>query len=309
MENIIQQIRGFNRFYTAHIGMLKSNFLDSRYTLAEVRLLYEIGEHSPITSQQLGESLNLDKGYVSRVLKLFLKDEIIEKIQSEKDRRAFYIKLTESGSRLLEILQLKSDKQIEEIVQKLNSDEKELLKNSMRSIKKLLVADYNKSSLAENIEFREGLKPGDIGYLIYLHGKLYSEESGYSQDFEKYVIKTFSEFLDNYSPENDKIWLAEYNQQIVGCIAILQRSDEEAQLRWFLTLPMFRGTGIGKKLLNNALEYCQERKYKNLYLLTTDVQKKAITMYEKAGFTKTKSVESLQWGQVLVEERFDLKLS
>lgn len=308
MKNLIQQIRSFNRFYTSHIGMLKNNFLDSPYSLAEVRLLYEIGEHSSVTSQQLIELLNLDKGYVSRVLKLFLKDDIIEKIQSDEDRRAFFIKLTEIGNHLLKILQSKSDQQIEDIVKPLNNDEKRMLVNSMLNIKNLLVEDYDKAALAQNVEFREGLQPGDVGYLIHLHGKIYSQESGYSQDFEKYVIKTFSEFLENYSSENDKVWLAEYNQQIVGCVAILQRSDEEAQLRWFLTLPMFRGTGIGKKLLNTALEYCKDKKYKNLYLLTTSVQEKAISMYEKVGFVKTESVESLQWGQVLIEERYDLKL-
>lgn len=308
MENIIQQIRGFNRFYTSHIGMLKNNFLDSPYSLAEVRLLYEIGEHLTITSQQLTELLNLDKGYVSRVVKLFLKDGIVEKMQSEDDKRVFFIKLTETGNHLLKALHSKSDQQIEDIVQQLNDDEKEMLVNSMQSIKNLLVENYDKENLAKNVEFREGLKPGDIGYLIHLHGKLYTEESGYSQDFEKYVIKTFSEFLENYSEENDKVWLAEYHQQIIGCIAILHRSDEEAQLRWFLTLPMFRGTGIGRKLLNTALDYCKEKKYKNLYLLTTNVQEKAIAMYEKVGFVKTESIESLQWGQKLTEERFDLKL-
>ncbi|KFE99665.1 GCN5 family acetyltransferase [Chryseobacterium formosense] len=306
MKNTIQQIRSFNRFYTSHIGMLKNNFLDSPYSLSEVRLLYEIGEHPTVNSQQLSEFLNLDKGYVSRVLKLFLKDNIIRKVQSNEDKRAFYIELTDEGDQLLKILQSKSDRQIEEIVHPLHTGEKEMLVNSMRSIKNLLSPDYNKANLAKDVEFREGLKPGDIGYLIHLHGKLYTEESGYSQDFEKYVIKTFSEFLENYSPENDKIWLAEYNQQIVGCVAILQRSSEEAQLRWFLTLPMFRGTGIGKKLLNTALDYCKDKKYKNLYLLTTSFQEKAIAMYEKVGFVKTESVESVQWGQLLVEERFDL---
>lgn len=308
MENTIQQIRSFNRFYTSHIGMLKNNFLDSPYSLAEVRLLYEIGGYENITSQQLTELLHLDKGYVSRVVKMFLKDDIIEKIQSEEDKRAYFITLTEKGKDLLKVLQSKSDEQIEEIVQPLYADEKELLVSSMSSIKSLLAPDYDKTKLAQNVEFREGLKPGDIGYLIYLHGKLYTQESGYDKDFEKYVIKTFSEFLDNYSEENDKIWLAEYNQQIVGCVAILHRSDEEAQLRWFLTLPLFRGTGIGKKLLKTALDYCKEKKYKNLYLLTTSVQEKAIAMYEKVGFVKTESVETVQWGQVLVEERYDLRL-
>jgi len=80
------------------------------------------------------------------------------------------------------------------------------------------------------------------------------------------VVKTFYDFLEQYHPDKDKVWIAEYNGQIVGCVAIIHRPNKEAQLRWFLTLPMFRGTGIGKKLFDLAIDYCKTGDFYTLRL-------------------------------------------
>lgn len=308
MKQDIRQIRSFNRFYTEEIGLLKNNFLESSYSLTDARILFEIGNNENINSQQISDNLKVDKGYLSRILKSLITKGFVFKVQSDSDKRNFNLKLSETGTSLLQNLESKSDNQVQQLIGSLNESEKELLINSMNNIKTLLATNYNKSKLAEAITFRQELKPGDIGYLVHLHGKLYAQESGYSLDFENYVIKTFYEFLQNYSPEKDKIWLAEYNGQIEGCIAIIGQPNNEAQLRWFLTTPMLRGTGIGKKLFTSAIAYCKDKKFDNLFLMTTNMQKKAISMYEKAGFVKTESIKSFQWGQEMVEERFDLKL-
>ncbi|ANI88562.1 GCN5 family acetyltransferase [Arachidicoccus ginsenosidimutans] len=308
MREKIKQIRLFNRFYTAHLGILNHHILESEYSLSEVRVLYEIGERCSITAQELGDLLKLDKGYLSRIVKLFIKNKIIIKSSSKEDRRVHNIKLTATGEKLLKSLQDKSDKQVNNFIGKLSFEESEMLVGSMKTIKSMLSDNYDNKLLAQNVVYRDILMPGDIGYLIYLHGKLYAQESGYSQEFEGYVVKTFYDFLEHYSSDKDKVWLAVYNGQIVGCIAILGKSIKLAQLRWFLVHPVFRGTGIGSKLLDTALSYCKTRKYKSVYLLTTDVQQRAISMYKKAGFVPVESIEVHQWGKVLHEEKYELKL-
>ncbi len=308
MKREIEQIRSFNRFYTSHLGLLNEHILDGPYSLAEARILFEIGLRQPVASQELASLLGLDKGYLSKIIKMFSHDGVIDRTPSKTDSRVHHISLTEQGSVLLKELQGRSDKQIEVFVKKLSPDERGMLVNSMRSIQDLLSADYNNKVLSDQVVYREGLKPGDIGYLIYLHGVLYARESGYSQEFEGYVVKTFYEFLEHYDTSKDKIWLATYNEQIIGCIAILSKPANEAQLRWFLVHPVFRGTGIGKHLLTTALEHCKKEHFKNVYLLTTDVQQKAIAMYKKAGFQPTASIELEQWGKTMHEERYDLEL-
>jgi DNA-binding MarR family transcriptional regulator/N-acetylglutamate synthase-like GNAT family acetyltransferase len=308
MKQEIKQIRSFNRFYTNHLGLLNEHILDGPYSLSEVRILYEIGERQSITSQELTALLKLDKGYLSKIIKMFSNDGVIQRTPSAQDSRVYHISLTSEGAFLLKELHGRSDRQIEQFLNKLSPDEVGMLVSSMNTIENLLSTDYSNQLLSRQVEYREGLKPGDVGYLIYLHGTLYARESGYSQAFEGYVVKTFYEFLEHYDTDNDKIWLAMYNQEIVGSIAILAKPNSQAQLRWFLVHPVFRGTGVGKHLLETALHYCRKQQFKNVYLLTTDVQQKAISMYKKAGFQPTESLKMEQWGKVMHEERYDLNL-
>ncbi len=306
MNTTTSKIRSFNRFYTAHLDILSQHYLDSEYSLTEIRILYEISESKIITAQKITEILNLDKGYLSRILKRFLKENLIEKVTSTEDKRAFNIKLTNSGNELLSILNDKSENKIEGKIEKLNSSEKEILVDSMNTVRNLLTE--NKIA-REDITYRHEIAPGDIGYIIHLHGAIYGNEYHFSTDFEKYVIKTFYDFLEKYSPKNDRIWMAEYNNKIVGCVAIVHQPNEEAQLRWFLLDPAFRGLGIGKKLLTEAIDFCKEKKFKNVFLLTTNLQDKALQMYKMMGFELTQSEEVEEWGKTFFEERYDLRLS
>ncbi|WP_294962342.1 bifunctional helix-turn-helix transcriptional regulator/GNAT family N-acetyltransferase [uncultured Flavobacterium sp.] len=305
MNTTTSKIRSFNRFYTAHLDILSQHYLDSEFSLTEIRILYEISESKTITAQKITEILNLDKGYLSRILKRFLKENLILKIASAEDKRAFDIKLTDSGNQLLSILNAKSENKIEGKIEKLNSSEKEILVDSMNTVRNLLTE--NKIA-REDITYRHEIMPGDVGYIIHLHGAIYGKEYHFSTDFERYVIKTFYDFLEKYSPENDRIWMAEYNNKIVGCVAIVHQSNEEAQLRWFLLDPAFRGLGIGKRLLTDAVEFCKAKKFKNVFLLTTNLQDKALQMYKMMGFELTKSEEVQEWGKTFYEERYDLKL-
>ena len=288
MNTSTSKIRSFNRFYTAHLDILNQHYLDSNYSLTEVRILYEISESEIITAQKLTEILNLDKGYLSRILKRFLKENLITRVSSNEDKRAFNIKLSNSGNDLLSALNDKSEKLIENKIEKLNFTEKEMLVSSMQKVRNLLTE--NKIERHE-ISYRHSINPGDIGYIIYLHGYIYGNESNFSTDFEKYVIKTFYHFLENYDSENDRIWMAEYNNKIVGFVAIQHQPENEAQLRWFLLDPAFRGLGIGTKLLTDAVAFCREKKFKNVFLLTTNLQNKALEMYKLAGFELTSSEE------------------
>ncbi|OIV42196.1 bifunctional helix-turn-helix transcriptional regulator/GNAT family N-acetyltransferase [Flavobacterium johnsoniae] len=305
MNTTTSKIRSFNRFYTSYLDILSQRYLDSDYSLTEVRVLYEISESKTITAQKITEILNLDKGYLSRILKRFLKENLIVKVSSNKDKRAFNIELSAFGKELLISLNAKVEKQIEHKIEKLDFSDRQNLVNSMQTVKNLL--SDNKIT-PDDITYRNEINPGDIGYIIYLHGFIYGNESNFSNEFEKYVIKTFYNFLENYSAEYDRIWMAEYNNKIVGCIAIQHQSEEEAQLRWFLLDPAFRGLGIGKKLLTDAVDFCKEKKFKNVFLLTTSLQDKALEMYKKAGFELTESTEVKQWGKTFNDERYDLKL-
>jgi N-acetylglutamate synthase-like GNAT family acetyltransferase len=155
---------------------------------------------------------------------------------------------------------------------------------------------------------RHYLKPGDISYLTQLHGILYAKEYGYDQTFEAYVASGLAEFIQTFQPDKDRIWLAEINDQIIGSIAIVGRSTTEAQVRWFLVHPDCRGLGLGKELLKEAILFCKECKYKNLFLWTTSELTVARHLYSSASFSKTEEKSHEIWGKMVSEERYDLHL-
>lgn len=157
-------------------------------------------------------------------------------------------------------------------------------------------------------KIRHRIKPGDIGYIIYLHGILYAEESGYDETFEAYVAAGLAEFIQSYSPEKDRIWLVEAKDQIIGSVGVVGRSKTVAQLRWFLVHPDYRGLGIGKKLLTEALQFCKQCRYKTVFLWTTSGQAEAVRLYARFGFKKTEDKTHKIWGQKVTEEKYELNL-
>jgi len=157
-------------------------------------------------------------------------------------------------------------------------------------------------------KLRYHIRPGDIGYLTHLHGITYAKEYGYDHTFEAYVADGLAEFIRSCSPDKDRIWLAETNDQIVGSIAIVGHSKTEAQLRWFFVHPKYRGIGVGRKLLNEALHFCKERKYRTVFLWTTSDLSTAQQLYTGAGFKRTRMKTHRIWGRTITEERYDLDL-
>jgi GNAT superfamily N-acetyltransferase len=155
---------------------------------------------------------------------------------------------------------------------------------------------------------RHSLKPGDIGYLTYLHGTVYAREFGYDTTFEAYVASGLAEFVESFDPKKDRIWLVEAKKQrIVGSMAIVGRSGRRAQLRWFFVHPDYRGHGIGRTLLKVALQF-SKRKYKTVFLWTTSELDTARHLYIDSGFKKTHEKEHWQWGKTIREERYDVRL-
>lgn len=166
----------------------------------------------------------------------------------------------------------------------------------------------NVSPTLNDITIRTELKPGDIGYITYLHGVLYNQEYGYSISFEAYVAAGLYEFLEKYDPEKDCAWLCEHNGRIVGSMILMDR-NHAAQLRYFLILPEYRSIGLGKHLMNLYMQCLQERNYKSAYLLTTHELYAAASLYKRHGFILVEEVPSSLFGKSLLEQRYELRLS
>lgn len=220
--------------------------------------------------------------------------------------RAMHRDLKEVGDRLWDRFHVKDSKLQQWYYEGLVETLKPLAGRDSYGEFKQLVAEVFSGKTVEEPVIRSGIKPGDIGELIRLHGWIYATECGYNHEFEGYVCKTFYQFLEQYSEDKDRLWFVEVGDRMVGAIGIVAHTSDTAQLRWFLLHPDYRGLGLGKRLVNEALQFCNEKGYQHVFLETTDDQQQAIRMYEKVGFKHTKSRNSEMWGKSLVEMTFEL---
>lgn len=306
-KSLITTIRRFNRFYTNFLGLLDQHMLESDFSLAEVRVLYEVGHRENCTAKCLIESLRIDPGYLSRIIKRFRKENLLVRVQSQEDRRLYFLNLTVTGKDTLTKLDSLSNGQIERMISGVPERDRLSVVESMETIENAL---SDKPVYArKEVKIRSDLRPGDVGDLIRLHGWIYAEECGYNHEFEGYVCKTLDKLFQNYSPEKDRFWFAEVNCKMMGAIAIIEHSPRLVQLRWFILDPSIRRLGLGKTLLNEALSYCKEKGYQKVFLETTKNQDTAINMYIKAGFAKIAEHEVKIWGKELVELTYELYLS
>jgi ribosomal protein S18 acetylase RimI-like enzyme len=160
----------------------------------------------------------------------------------------------------------------------------------------------------QEITIRTSLQPGDIGYIIYLHGAMYHKEYGYSIAFETYVAQGFYEFYQQYDPQKDCIWVCEHNSAIIGFLLLMHRPNNAAQLRYFILLPSYRGIGLGKKLMELFMSCLEERGYQSAYLWTTHEQVLAALLYKRFGFRLTEEKKSTAFGKPLKEQKYEWAL-
>lgn len=157
-----------------------------------------------------------------------------------------------------------------------------------------------------DIAIRHTLRPGDIGYIIYLHGHLYAAEYNHGIAFETYVAEGLVEFYRRFDPAKDRIWICEHDRRIVGTLLLMHRENNAAQLRYFLVHPDYRGIGLGKKLMELFMDYFHQCKYSSAYLWTTHELAAAASLYTRHGFKLTEEVESTAFGKPLREQRYEV---
>jgi len=160
----------------------------------------------------------------------------------------------------------------------------------------------------DTVTLRTDLRPGDIGTIVNLHGVIYAQEYGFDHTFEAYVAGPLSDFARS-SAENERIWIAERDDRIIGCIAIVALSPEEAQLRWYLVDPSARGIGLGKQLLNESIVFCRSSGFKTVMLWTVSALTVSAHLYESVGFRKVEEKPGRKWGVDVIEEKYELELS
>lgn len=301
-NDIITEIRGFNRFYTNILGLLDQHIIDSGYSLTEARILFEISKTAACTANQLCSVLDIDRSYMSKIINKFEKNELIRRNVCDTDNRNIEIHMTEKGIYVFHELNDHANQQIDDLISKLTSDECEKLVDSIRTVKKSFM------KATKDIKIRP-FQERDIAYVIDRQLSLYESERQFTTEIWKnYLTQGVIALVERFDSEKDCMLILECDGNASGCIAITHTENREAQLRYFFLEPELRGLGAGTKLLNAALEFCRQKNYLHVFLWTVSAQESARILYKNAGFVITETSENENWGTPVLEERWDLDL-
>jgi DNA-binding MarR family transcriptional regulator/N-acetylglutamate synthase-like GNAT family acetyltransferase len=300
----VAAVREFNRFYTSRIGVLDEGYLSSRFSLTEVRVLYELAHRGSATASELGRDLGIDAGYLSRIIRGFARRGLLARTAVKSDARKSILRLTSRGQATVAPLEAKARDQIGAMLDHVPAAEQDRLVTSMRTIERGLRPEPR---AAQKVTLRSH-RPGDMGWVVERHGALYWEEYGWDESFEALVADIVARFITHLDPKRERCWIAELDGERVGCVFCVKKSKTVAKLRLLLVEPRARGLGLGSRLVDECVRSARGAGYRELTLWTNDVLVAARRIYERAGFELVESERHRSFGKALVGQNWTLRL-
>jgi DNA-binding MarR family transcriptional regulator/GNAT superfamily N-acetyltransferase len=299
----VKAVRAFNRFYTQRIGVLK-RYLDTDFTLTEVRVLYELAHRPPLAARDLVRDLALDAGYLSRVLRRFEDRGWIAREPAPHDGRQQLLRLTEEGYATFGPLQQKSREETAALLSTVPKEARPRLIAAMETVHRLLAAP---AARGRRIVLREPA-PGDMGWVVQQHGEMYAREYGFDWTFEALVAEIAAKFIRDFDPGREKGWIAEVDGERAGCVFVVRQSATVAKLRLLILRPEARGLGLGSRLTDECIAFARAAGYRRLVLWTQSNLAAARAIYAARGFVLKDSQANEAFGQKLVSETWELAL-
>lgn len=295
----VTEVRGFNRFYTRILGLLRPKLAGSAFGLTEARVLFELAQGDQVAVADLRGALDLDAGYLSRILSRFIADGLVERESSATDGRRQLVRLTPAGRAAFAETDSLQAGAIDRLIAPLDDDQRSALVSAMGRIRHVLDADRPR---ADRLVLRAPL-PGELGWVVARHGARYAAEHDWGEAFEALVARIVADYGESHDPTREAAWIAELDGEPVGSIFCTKSNDEDtAQLRLLLVEPHARGAGVGTRLVDECTGFARRSGYRRIMLWTTDLQVQARKIYQRAGFTVDRSEPEVKFGRELVSE-------
>ena len=292
-------VRKFNRFYTHRIGVLDEGLLDSSFTLTQARVLFELAQRERATAAEICAALELDAGYLSRILRNFAKRRLVTRTRSHEDSRRIALSLTPTGRKVFGELDRSSHEATAQMLSGLRAGDRQRLLASMQEVTQVLGS--SRTDAHAEIVLRTH-RPGDIGWAIERHGQLYADEFGWTVEFEALVATLFADFVSKQDPARERLWIAQIGGDRVGCVFVVRNQEDPAvaQLRCLLVDPRARGKGLGQRLVQECISFAKLAGYRKMLLWTNDILVSARRIYEAQGFQLVKQEPHRSFGHDLV---------
>lgn len=296
-------LREFNRFYTHRLGVLNEGLLDSPFSLAEVRVMYELYVRGPAMPSELADRLDMDRGYLSRLLARLDEQGLLKSEASQADRRSRSVSLTRKGKTAFARLDAKSQAQAAELIAPLDSRGRRRLMSALREMRRAL----GDASVAASAIVLRGHRPGDIGLVTQRHGELYAREYGWDERFEALVAGILSRYIAEFKPARERGWIAERDGEFLGCVFLMQKDADTAQLRMLLVEPAARGTGLGRTLVDECIRFARQSGYRKMVLWTNSQLGAARHIYQSHGFELVREEPHDAFGDGSVGQYWELE--
>ena len=308
-EDRVAAMRRFSRFYTRRLGVLDDRFLDSPFSLAEARVLYELTQRERPTATELCASLDLDPGYLSRILRGFAERGLVSKTPAPEDRRQSRLALTAKGRKAYAPLERRSHDDVAAMLGALADAEQERVLAAMGTIERLIGEPARAADAALPAYILRPPRAGDMGWVVARHAALYAQEYGWtSPRFEGLCAGIVAEMIETFDAARDRHWIAEMDGAPVGSVFCVRASDEAAKIRLLLVAPKARGHGIGTRLVDECVAFARAAGYRRMTLWTHSVLVAARKIYQGAGFALVKQWQHADFGVPVVGETWDMEL-
>lgn len=292
----IDRIRDFNRFYTRALGLTGRTYLQSGRSLAEVRLIHEIGARGPVTARVLAEALGIDEAQLSRMIGRLLRAGVVERRADAADGRQAFLSLTAAGVTLLDGFSAQSRAAVAGLVP---AARREALAGALATARLLL---------EPGAAMIRTLQPGDAGWIIGTHGALYARDEGYDQSFEALVARIMAEYLERDDRARECVWIAESGGQRLGTISCMAEDNGTARLRLFILVPEARGMGFGQRLHDTCVSFARAAGYRRMVLWTHESHRAACALYARNGWRMARSAPGQAYGQSVVDQDWEITL-
>lgn len=305
--SLIEQIRSSSRLMVRELGFMRPTLADTRYSPSAVHALLEIESNGALTAAQLVERLGLEKSSVSRMLAKLIAAGELQETQSEFDARIKTLTLTPQGHATVKRINHYAANRVMDALAQLNEAQQHRVADGLSTYAAALSHCHSAPHTPHaDIEIVTGYLPGMIGRIAELHGRYYATHHQFGHFFEGKVATGLAAFSGRLERAANQMWLAVRNGTILGSVAIdgEDLGNNQAHLRWFILDESCRGTGIGRKLLAEAMAFCDSRDFHSTQLWTFSGLNAARRLYEDVGFRLAREWQGDQWGKVMTEQQF-----
>jgi DNA-binding MarR family transcriptional regulator/GNAT superfamily N-acetyltransferase len=308
----VAAVREFNRFYTRHLGLLDQAHLHTSFPLAAARVLYELAhwderQQEPPTPTLLARELDLDPGYLSRLLGDFQRRGLVKRSPVPGDGRQSRLTLTAAGRTTFADLNERAEQAVAGVLAPLSAGAREQLVSSMRTVRRALDASTPRDSAG--VVLRDP-RPGDYGWIVMRHGELYTQEYGWDIRFEILVARIVADFAASFDPKRERCWIAERDGERLGTVSLMAHPERKgvARLRLLLVEPSARGLGVGRMLVDACTTFARDAGYEKITLWTNSVLVSARRIYEAVGYRLVEETRHSMFGPELVGQTWELDL-